>query len=440
MKNRTAILLACWLTGGVAAASGSPRTFGSFELFGAGGIEDNLEDDVNDVVNILNSVGVAASASTKTRIGLGGRLGSMFHENQGFEIGGSIGAIIGPQVEQTMHNGPFTYIPTNTTYNYNGKTEIITDTFFLRVLLEASQTVPLSANGALRLAGGLGLATGLVDQSIQTSGSIANVLASGDADDRWTGLAWEFGPSLIFPMDTTELEIGLRYSHFPKKKETDEIAAIKWDPFSAFIGFKFGGSGKPSSAVSGPLPERAVAPPSPPAVPTDQSQKVREFIIAGYSSLTADLSQGSGPHLSSLLDLLEVSESERPAAAKRIRGLSDAYPNISEFADRVIDLFLKKQSSRSLVPVLSPIQFDESNVAQTPVSELRDFFHSLPQGTKVTVVEITNNRKMDVVYDRFDKMNLNMIWCCVKNDPCPKGAGTKAVWLWRVKSAYKQDE
>jgi len=71
------------------------------------------------------------------------------------------------------------------------------------------------------------------------------------------------------------------------------------------------------------------------------SQKRKEYIVTNYKDIVTDLQKGAGEHLSSLLSLLNVSANQADDVIKRIRGLSEAYPNIPEFADHVIETFTK---------------------------------------------------------------------------------------------------
>lgn len=432
-KVPIAVIVCAALIVAAGRAIAGPRGFGSIELYGAGGINDNFEDETQAIVSAYNSVGVTASGSTDTNLGIGGRLGTVIHERDGFEVGGSIGAIIGPRIEQTIHNGPFTYIPSGITYNFDGKSEITTTMVFLRALLEMGQTVAIGEGGRLRFAMGAGLATGSVDQAVRHSGSIANVFADTDTDDRWSGFTWEFGPSLIIPMETTELELGIRYAHFPKKKETSEVGKIEWNPLSAFVGVRFGGDvGRQGASSKSAPPYAANIKPEPlTVIPSDQ--KAREFIITGYANVIQDLSKGSGPHLQSLLDLLAIPEANHAEAIKRIRGLSEAYPNISEFADHVIEVYSNQPSAKPATASQPPVDEKE----KMSLEELRKYFKGLPQGTPVKMVELTVDQTWDVVYDRFDGKNFNLIWCCKAGPVCEPGSGNIPIWLWRIRTIIK---
>lgn len=73
-----------------------------------------------------------------------------------------------------------------------------------------------------------------------------------------------------------------------------------------------------------------------------EKQKVVNFIVAGYNGIVKELSTQSGQYLSSLLMLTNVEEAQRPDVTRRLKALSDAYPNIPEFAEKAADLLLAK--------------------------------------------------------------------------------------------------
>lgn len=74
-----------------------------------------------------------------------------------------------------------------------------------------------------------------------------------------------------------------------------------------------------------------------------QKDRIREFIVIGYSSLRADLNAGSGQYLSSLLELLNVKDDKRATAIIRLKVLAETNPNIMDFADQVIASFVEEK-------------------------------------------------------------------------------------------------
>ena len=72
-----------------------------------------------------------------------------------------------------------------------------------------------------------------------------------------------------------------------------------------------------------------------------EKQKAKEFIVVAYPQIMKDLGARSGQYLDSLYEMLKVPPEQRTEAAKKIEALASVYPTIPEFADRVIELYLK---------------------------------------------------------------------------------------------------
>ncbi len=72
------------------------------------------------------------------------------------------------------------------------------------------------------------------------------------------------------------------------------------------------------------------------------AQKAREFIVVAYDKIIIDLNRGQGEYLKSLLDTLSIPEDQRPEAIKKIQALSAAYTNIADFAEKVVEMYVKR--------------------------------------------------------------------------------------------------
>jgi len=72
--------------------------------------------------------------------------------------------------------------------------------------------------------------------------------------------------------------------------------------------------------------------------------KAREFIIIGYRNIVKDLQARKGEYLTSLLEILNVPTADQSVAISKLDSLAKVYTNIPEFAERVLDLFMKIQS------------------------------------------------------------------------------------------------
>lgn len=72
-----------------------------------------------------------------------------------------------------------------------------------------------------------------------------------------------------------------------------------------------------------------------------RKDKTREFIILSYNQIMADISKGSGNYLSSLLNILEIPKAEESNALKRIKSMSEAFPDIAQFAEQLSSAYIK---------------------------------------------------------------------------------------------------
>ena len=70
-------------------------------------------------------------------------------------------------------------------------------------------------------------------------------------------------------------------------------------------------------------------------------QKAKDFIVINYQDIVVDLRKGEGQYMTSLMDMLKIPSDAKDQAIKKIRGLSEAYTNISEFADHVVEIYVK---------------------------------------------------------------------------------------------------
>ncbi len=76
-------------------------------------------------------------------------------------------------------------------------------------------------------------------------------------------------------------------------------------------------------------------------VEKSKAEKIREFILLSHAQIAADIQAGGGSYLSSLLSQLEIKDESRDQAIVRIRGLFQAFPDVTQFADQVISTFAK---------------------------------------------------------------------------------------------------
>ncbi len=67
-------------------------------------------------------------------------------------------------------------------------------------------------------------------------------------------------------------------------------------------------------------------------------QQIKEFVVSSYREIIDDTRKGHGQYLSSLLQLLHVKSDQEDQSIKKIKGLSEVFADIPEFADHVADL------------------------------------------------------------------------------------------------------
>jgi hypothetical protein len=85
---------------------------------------------------------------------------------------------------------------------------------------------------------------------------------------------------------------------------------------------------------------------TPNAISLAEKQKIINFIVAGYSSLSTELNGTPGQYVASLMELANVPKDARDEATHRLKAMATAYPVIPEFADKASDILVKKPESK----------------------------------------------------------------------------------------------
>jgi hypothetical protein len=248
----------------------------------------------------------------------------------------------------------------------------ITDTYFQSLVLMAIARANLSTrNPVPYFIGGLGFHSttlhldtapgpGLVwaDTHTTETRAIVNDTHQGFAGALGFGMDYYVTPQTFLGAEMRFQVLGsATYKTTPFGANSTGISNIDGTMTSFNImfhgGYKFS-FGEANSLAAQATPVGAapvvVAPVMTPA--ESDRQQTRTFIISGYRSLIDDLSKGSGSHLTTLLDLLHIASAQRPDAVLKIKALSVAYPNISDFADRVVEKYQASASSSSVAPTV----------------------------------------------------------------------------------------
>lgn len=74
---------------------------------------------------------------------------------------------------------------------------------------------------------------------------------------------------------------------------------------------------------------------------TIKKNEIKSYIISGYNNILMELDTKSGEYVNSLTELLKVKKENRNEAIEKIKQLSTIYRNIPEFADQVVNYFIK---------------------------------------------------------------------------------------------------
>lgn len=103
-------------------------------------------------------------------------------------------------------------------------------------------------------------------------------------------------------------------------------------------------------------------------------QKIKEFVVISYRQLVDDLRKGQGEYRDSLLSLLGVPPEGRDDAARKLLALTEAYPAIPDFAERVLDL---AKTSASPAPSEAPQSAVTSSDIKDTFSAPEKFYDAL---------------------------------------------------------------
>lgn len=195
------------------------------DVFLPGNADETPKDFAqSNAENLVNSSGYSdATVDSTVKAGYGIRVGLM-SPVKGFELGGSLGYVLAPNVDTTV-NGSSTILG-------NGSVDREKKTQYVRLLAEAQKKWPVKNVWSLNLGIGLGVAQGHTRDSVSTSGSLS---APGSGSMSKFGFTWEVSPSVSYKA----FDIGVRYAGFPKIDGSSSVAGFKWNTFGLFIGAGF---------------------------------------------------------------------------------------------------------------------------------------------------------------------------------------------------------
>lgn len=196
------------------------QLFGAIEYWAPGDVDEEIEKDYDDIIDAVGN----GSNEIETSGGVGARFGFRSIVSDGrFDWGGSVGYVQGPEIEATLE----TFSPA-----VNSKQTV--ETNFIRVLLEGAGRIPLGKKVTLRLGAGAGIGRGKVEDEVDVVG-----VGSVSGSETKTAFTWEVSPAFLIHTGSVDVELGARYSQFPKIKETDDTVEIDWETFGVYAGVAF---------------------------------------------------------------------------------------------------------------------------------------------------------------------------------------------------------
>ena len=212
------------------------------EIFQPGGADDAFKKDLDDAAAIINAAGPATSERTETYRAVGVSGAFFFPPRQGWKLGLSAGYVAGPRIKQELSYGAVPGLAA-------GQVDLKEDLSFYRFMGEVQEQLPVGRGVAFCLGGGAGIAFGNVTQDASPSGSAASFIGASRTNEHWNGVTWMVSPALVFTSNSgLDVEAGLRYSGFPTKNESDNIAKVKFTPLSFYLGLRFGRSASAMAA------------------------------------------------------------------------------------------------------------------------------------------------------------------------------------------------
>lgn len=233
-KAKLLILLSLFAaTASRAAEPSAWRVFAQYDYFAPANSKAGLQDQLHVLSDQFVNTGAADSVVTAVSAngGSGSRLGVLRRLDRRTDIGASVGYVLGPTMNANLSAA--------SRANGNGGLTVNRSATYVRLLLQTSTKLVDRNPWSVSLDSGLGLGLGHVDQSCNSSGSLACAgnVATTDAD--WAGFTWGFGLDISRTFELATLGFGPHYEGFPRFKGNDQVAAIDWQAFGLFLSAQF---------------------------------------------------------------------------------------------------------------------------------------------------------------------------------------------------------
>ncbi len=214
-----------------AAPDATPRRSGkivlTLDFFGAGNSSKALESDFQLGAVAAAGAGYSVNGALKTTGAVGARAAYLVPINPQVDLGASLGLIGGPNSEGSLRvaAGALTGVLT-----------LERKLSFLRFLFEERTKFPITDRLAFNVGGGIGIASGNVEQELLCVGTACTTSGSRTTSKAsWTGFSWELTPEMTY----RRLLLALRIAGMPSFKGNDSLSKIEWTTAGFSIGFFF---------------------------------------------------------------------------------------------------------------------------------------------------------------------------------------------------------
>ncbi len=130
--------------------------------------------------------------------------------------------------------------------------------------------------------------------------------------------------------------------------------------------------------------------------------RTKEFLVMGYEGLQHDLASGRGPYVATLMDLLQVPPDRQGAAIARVQSAAASSPNIMDFADRVLAVYVSTGTAARGADTAAPLSSVEAlpaGIALYSGDGLENALRHLGKGMRVTVYLKTGLKVSGAVSD-----------------------------------------
>lgn len=199
------------------------------EVFSVGGADKKWEENYEAGFDLIASIWDYTSGEFKSYPGFGVTFGVNFGAYKDSPGYIAFSYIKGPSAEIDMTFNDSVFGPGY----YNEEVE----TSFMRFVGGYKFVSPIEGNSLffIDLNGGFG--RGKVESSYSENSFLGYY--SGSASESWSGMTWSASPGIAWEYPGYILELGARYTVFPRLKDSDTFSDISWRPFSLYLNFVF---------------------------------------------------------------------------------------------------------------------------------------------------------------------------------------------------------